>query len=81
MKSKIQITKQDLYQDGLIGTQNSSYKRDKLKHTLNLPQCLSTKALIEILNRLLNRNGYNNIIKKLYLCICCNIIKIIYKNF
>lgn len=65
IKHTMQITKQHLFQDGLIGAPNSSYKREQLKSALKLPRYLSTKALIELLNRLLTYNGYKNILKNL----------------
>lgn len=45
------ITVYDLYDLGLVGEQNSSSKRQSLLKALDLPVHVSTKALLEILNR------------------------------
>ena len=59
------ITKMDLYEDGLTGGQNSSYKRQKLLHELDLPELLTTGAMLDILNTMFDKKGYKDIIKKI----------------
>lgn len=50
-KTNDMITVYDLYDLGLVGGENSSSKRQALLMTLDLPVHVSTKALLEILNR------------------------------
>ena len=50
-KTEALITVYDLYDLGLVGEQNSSSKRQSLLKALDLPVHVSTKALLEILNR------------------------------
>ncbi len=44
------ITKNDMYLLGLSGRENSSLERKKLLKRLNLPESLSSSALLDILN-------------------------------
>lgn len=46
------ITKQDLFELGLSGTPGSGEKREKLLHTLDFPEQMSTNALLQALNLL-----------------------------
>lgn len=48
------ITKADLYDLGLTGTADSSLRRTALMKKLNLPQRMSTNALLDALNVLLS---------------------------
>ena len=50
--SKDKITKQDLYEMGYIGKENSSKKRKELLKQLDLPENLSVNALIKVLSSL-----------------------------
>ncbi len=50
------ITVYDLYDLGLVGDKNSSKKRQSLLKALDLPVHVSTKALLEILNRTFEKN-------------------------
>ncbi len=50
-KTNDMITVYDLYDLGLVGGENSSSKRQALLKALDLPVHVSTKALLEILNR------------------------------
>ena len=45
-----EITKADLFSLGLTGTANSAQKRKKLLKTLNMPDYLSTNAMLTALN-------------------------------
>ncbi len=55
------ITKIDLYEDGLLGLDNSKEKRIALLKELNLPQNLSSNALLEALNTFLTYEEYKNL--------------------
>lgn len=59
------LTKADMFDDGLIGTEKSSFIRKKLTKELNLPEHLSTSALLEVLNRLYTREKYESILNKI----------------
>ena len=59
------ITKLDLYEDGLVGGVNSSYKRQKLLSELDLPELLTTGAMLEILNTMFDKKSYKEIIEKI----------------
>ncbi len=56
------ITKTDLFEDGLLGSAGSKEKREKLLKKLNLPQNLSSNALLEALNSFLTYEEYKNIL-------------------
>lgn len=53
-----QITKLDLYEDGLSGRPNSDALRKKLLLHLDLPEKLTSNALIEVLNTFLTYEEY-----------------------
>ena len=59
------LTKADLLDDGLTGGENSASLRKKLAADLSLPEHISVNALIEVLNRLYDRERYNNALKKI----------------
>lgn len=59
------ITRLDLFSDGLMGGQNSAKRRRELKLRLNLPEHLSTKALLQVLNVLLTYEQYKELIEEL----------------
>ncbi len=59
------LTRADMLDDGLIGTEKSSELRKKLTKELNLPERLSTAALLEVLNRLYTREKYEGILNKI----------------
>lgn len=46
----LSLTKADLFDAGLVGTAQSSYRRRRLQSALGLPQKLSTNRLLELLN-------------------------------
>ncbi len=58
------ITNLDLYDDGLNGTPESKVNRLRLLKYLDLPQRLSTKGLIEIINTLMTYEEYKTAVKK-----------------
>lgn len=55
-KSTEPITVLDLYDLGLVGSKNSLAKRQALLRSCDLPINVSTKALLEILNRTFEKN-------------------------
>lgn len=56
------ITTVDLYDDGLIGGVDSKQKRAALLKMLELPERMSTKAMLDILNTFLTYDEYKKII-------------------
>ena len=56
-----QIKKSDLYEDGFLGCDNSSQKREILLKRLGLPCRLSTNDLIEILGRICTKEEYESL--------------------
>lgn len=57
------ITTVDLYDDGLIGGADSKQKRAALLKKLELPERMSTKAMLDILNTFLTYDEYKKIIE------------------
>lgn len=58
------LTKADLLDDGLTGGENSAELRKRLAAELSLPEHISVNALLEVLNRLYDRERYENALKK-----------------
>ena len=58
------VTNIDLYDDGLNGTTDSKINRLKLLKYLDLPQRLSTKGLVEIINTLMTYDEYKFAVEK-----------------
>lgn len=56
--SRAGITKADLYARGLSGKPGSSEKRSELLARLDLPERLSSTALLEVLNALMTREEF-----------------------
>ncbi len=59
------LTKADLLDDGLTGGENSAELRKRLSAELSLPERISVNALLEVLNRLYDRERYENALKKI----------------
>ena len=59
------ITTTDLYRVGLSGREDSKIKRRKLTQKLGLPEHISQKALINVMNRVINYDEYLNLVKDL----------------
>ena len=57
------ITKADLYAAGLTGGLDSRAARQRLLTQLDLPEHLSTNALLEVLNALMTREAFQNLYK------------------
>ncbi len=52
------ITYMDLYEDGFSGVPNSSIKRKLLLRKYDLPELLTTKSMLEILNCMISKQDY-----------------------
>ncbi len=59
------ISKLRFYEDGFSGTDNSSARRKFLAKYLNLPETLSSKALLEAINLLITSEEYENALKRI----------------
>ncbi len=53
-----QITRADLLELGLIGGSNSARRRRELQRRLGLPELLSVKLLLEVVNRMYTRDEF-----------------------
>lgn len=60
---KREITLNDFYDDGLTGAGNSKTKRVALLKALELPERMSTKAMLEILNTFLTYEEYKKLLE------------------
>ena len=58
------VTKGDLYDDGLTGTSESKIKRLKLLKYLDLPERLTTNAMLKIINSYLTFDDYKDAVQK-----------------
>lgn len=65
VKDKIKITKVDLFKLGLTGRENSHVLRCELLKRLNLPQYITTNALLDVLNSLMDLNELADILKEM----------------
>lgn len=63
--SIVKITQENLFDDGLIGKENSSEKRKSLCRLLRIPQNLSKNALLKTLNDLMDYEEYKLKIEEL----------------
>lgn len=59
------ITKLDLYELGFSGGENSSEKRKRLLAELDLPELLTAKGMLDILNTLMTRREFYALAQKL----------------
>ena len=59
-----EITKLDLYEDGLSGKPDSDALRKKLLKHLDLPERLTSNALVQILNTFLTFNEYKEAVEE-----------------
>lgn len=59
------LTKTDFYLLGLSGGENCSRLRDEIKKELGLPKKLGTNGLIEMLNIMLDEEGFRSLVKKI----------------
>lgn len=58
------VTLNDFYEDGLTGSPDSKAKRKMLLKKLDLPERMSTKALLEMINIFLTYEQYKEIIQE-----------------
>ncbi len=58
------VTKGDLFDDGLSGTNESKQKRLKLLKYLDLPERLSTNAMLKIINSYMTFEDYKDAVNK-----------------
>ena len=56
------MTKADFYRDGLSGREGSAEKRKKLCRTAGLPENIGANALLEAVNLLYDRAGYEKLL-------------------
>lgn len=59
------VTRLDLFEDGIVGRENSNTKKKRLLSALNLPERMSTKALLQAINAFLTVEQYKAIIHTL----------------
>lgn len=55
---RAEISKADLYARGLTGREGSAERRRRLMQALDLPERLSTAALLDVLNALMTREAF-----------------------
>ena len=55
----------DLFEDGISGGENSKSRREKLLGILDLPQRLSTSALIDMINTFMSFEEYKAAVKRI----------------
>jgi ribonuclease M5 len=60
-----QISKADLFADGLSGGEGSAERRRALLRELRLPERLSANAMLEVLNAVLGYDGYKRLISRI----------------
>ena len=58
------VSNMDLYDDGLIGADDSKSRRLQLLKYLGLPERLSTKAMIEVINIIMTYDEYKTAVMK-----------------
>lgn len=63
--TKDPVTKLDLYENGLSGGDNSSELRKRLLKELDMPQLMTTNSMLEIINTMMSKSEFLNIIKKI----------------
>ena len=60
------ITAADLYEDGITGRTDSKRRRGRLLKALDLPEHLSTGALLEVLNTFYRKEEHQAAVERLY---------------
>lgn len=64
-ENKDPVTKLDLYEAGLTGGTNSAEKRRELLKYLEMPELMTTNAMLEIINTMMSRSDFFDIICKI----------------
>ncbi len=59
-----EITHTDFFEDGISGGENSGEKRKKLAKALDLPEKISSSALLKIINTYMTYDDYKGAVKK-----------------
>lgn len=59
------VTRADLMDCGLIGGKNCTQRRQRLQRYLGLPELLSAKLLLEVVNKMYTRSGFLEAVRKL----------------
>lgn len=59
------VTMQDFISDGISGGKNSAEKRRKLLEAIDMPQSLSSKALLEVINSMMTKEEYRSLADRL----------------
>lgn len=59
------VTRADLMDCGLIGGENCTQRRQRLQRYLGLPELLSAKLLLEVVNKMYTRSGFLEAVRKL----------------
>ena len=59
------ITRADLMDCGLIGGENCTQRRQRQQRYLGLPELLSAKLLLEVVNKMYTRSGFLEAVRKL----------------
>ena len=62
-----EITKADFFIYGFAGGSNSSERRELLKKRLNLPENMTTNSILGVLNCLMTRDEFIDLMEELYL--------------
>ena len=60
------VSKQDFYEDGLSGGENSAEKRDALALQFGLPRGMSANALLAAINIISDEDGYKGAVEELF---------------
>lgn len=60
-----EVTKTDLFEDGLNGTPNSAERRKKLLRVLDLPANMGTNAMLKIINSFMTYDEYKNAVQRI----------------
>lgn len=60
---KKSVTNMDLFEDGLMGGADSKVKRLRLLKYLDLPERMSTKAMLEVINSIMTYDEYKASVK------------------
>ena len=64
-KAGRQVTKLDFFEDGLTGKSESARLRSRLLSRLELPGYLSSNALLEVVNAMMDYEEYKQLVKQL----------------
>lgn len=63
--NKEPVTKLDLFETGFSGGENSAEKRSELLKYLGMPELMTTNSMLEIINTMMSKSEFMDIIEKL----------------